>query len=577
MKARLRGVRCPAGVASGRLPYMENTVAALEILLIEPDLSAAEMVEIHLKKAGLPYSVRRVASRDAYLQALEEFLPALVIAEYSIPRFDILEAIRTMKAESPGIPWIVISHMPGEDHAVAAMKAGASDYVNKKNLNQLAVAIRTLFGEQDESEGPADSEVTEEKVVTPAEDPPPVTPAGDTDLLFKQIVECSNDLIVVLDPDGKRYYANPAYAGVLDDPEALRGTDSFADVHPNDRDRIRELFRRTVETGRGERTEYRLMDEAGNARIIESQGSVISRAGRGVERVVVISRDVTARRRGEESLQNLVAGTSSVTGEKFFVALVRHMSRSLGVRFTLVSECVTIMRDRVRSLAYWANERWIPSFEYDVKDTTCEGVVREGRLCCYPERVQELFPRMEALKGMHAESYMGIPLFGTSEVPVGHLFIMDDKPLADTPRLKYILSLFAARATTELERMRTSKALKNAEIQFRSALEAIREGVIVTDLDDIITYTNPALQEMCGYPAKDMVGKLVFSLLLPEEDWQRSQARTEERLKGLKEEYDIRLKRKDGSIFPARITASPCYDDTHTVVGVIGVVSPLPA
>jgi PAS domain S-box-containing protein len=393
--------------------------------------------------------------------------------------------------------------------------------------------------------------------------------------VFKKIVEAGSDVMEVMDLDGKRLYANPAAGGVLDDPEALIGTTAADDVHPNDRDRVRQLFREVLADGKSHRTDVRLMDGKGETRIMESQWDVLRNPEGVVEGLLQVSRDVTVRRRAEESLQNLVAGTSSVTGEKFFVALVRHLARSLDVRYALVSECVNAMRDRVRAIAYWANERWIPTFEYDVRDTTCEAVIKEGRLHTYPDRVQELFPKMEALKAMHAVSYMGIPLFGSSEEPIGHLFIMDDKPLPDQGRIKYILSLFAARASVELERMHALKSLKEAEIRYRTAVEAMKDCVIVTDVHDIITYANPAMLELCGYAWKEIAGRLFSSLFLPEEDWSLSHLRTEQRLKGESEEYEIRLRRKDGALVTTRVHALPSYDDSHAVCGVIGLFRPV--
>ncbi len=533
-------------------------MADVNILLLEADPSSAVLIATELGRSGLPHTLRVAAGWGQV--AAQEPSPDVVIAGTRPAGEGAVDLLRRLRESLPQLPVVAVADAAG---AALLTDSGFPYVVDRADLGGLVPAITQALTAPREP-APQDAQGT-----------PPAAPSGDP--LFKRVVEASADLIVVLDREGKRIYANPAYGGVLDDPEALVGTVSFDDVHPNDRDRIRQLFLETVQSGNGQRTDYRLMDGQGNTRVIESQGNVLRNADGEVERVMVLSRDVTAKRRSEESLQNLVAGTSSVTGEKFFVALVRHLARSLGVRYALVSECVNAMRDRVRAIAYWANERWVPSFEYDVRDTTCEGVIKEGRLFTFPDRVQELFPKMEALKAMNAVSYMGIPLFGGSEEPVGHLFIMDDKPLADHGRIKYILSLFAARASVELERMRSQKALKEAEIRFRTAVEATRDCVIVTDVHEIITYANPAMLELCGYVWKEIAGKLFFSLLLPEEDWQQSQIRTEQRMKGESEEYDIRLKRKDGTLVNARVHALPSYDDAHAVCGVIGLIRPLPA
>ena len=120
---------------------------------------------------------------------------------------------------------------------------------------------------------------------------------------FRVITESISDLIAVLDLEGKRLYNSPSYKDVLGDPIALRGTDSFNEIHPDDRERIRKIFHDTVRTGRGQRAEYRFLLSDGSIRYIESEGSAIPDAEGKTAKVVVVSRDVTERKRAEEALR----------------------------------------------------------------------------------------------------------------------------------------------------------------------------------------------------------------------------------------------------------------------------------
>lgn len=170
--------------------------------------------------------------------------------------------------------------------------------------------------------------------------------------------------------------------------------------------------------------------------------------------------DITEQREEENALHNLVAGTASVTGEEFFPELVKHLAAALGVRYALVSECAGGV-DRVRSLAYWADNNWHSMIEYDVAGTTCEEVLTQGRMCYYPDHVQELFPQESDLVTMRATCYLGTPLFDLSGNTIGHIFVIDDKPLSNVERARSILAIFAARAAIELLRKRTEESLKN--------------------------------------------------------------------------------------------------------------------
>jgi len=86
------------------------------------------------------------------------------------------------------------------------------------------------------------------------------------------------------------------------DPAALVGTDAFAEIHPEDKERIQRIFGETVATGVGQRAEYRFLLRDGTICYIESQGSVIRDKDGKVTNVVVVSRDVTDRKRVEREL-----------------------------------------------------------------------------------------------------------------------------------------------------------------------------------------------------------------------------------------------------------------------------------
>jgi PAS domain S-box-containing protein len=112
---------------------------------------------------------------------------------------------------------------------------------------------------------------------------------------LRLIMENLADLVAVLDPSGRRLYNSPSYQGILGDVDRLRGSSSFDQIHPDDRERVQDAFRETVRTGVGQRLEYRMMDRDGGVRHIESQGSVIRDEQGQVSKVLVVSRDVTDR------------------------------------------------------------------------------------------------------------------------------------------------------------------------------------------------------------------------------------------------------------------------------------------
>src|SRR5258708_6412931 len=90
------------------------------------------------------------------------------------------------------------------------------------------------------------------------------------------------------------------------------------------------------------------------------------------------------------ALRILAEGTAQATGADFFRALVRNLAAVIDVRYAFVAE-FTHDRSRVRTLAYWKQDRIVDNVEYDLEGTPCQDVVRGG-LCHHPRHVNKLFP-----------------------------------------------------------------------------------------------------------------------------------------------------------------------------------------
>lgn len=119
------------------------------------------------------------------------------------------------------------------------------------------------------------------------------------------IVEHGEDFFAVLDLDGKRIYNSPSYAKLFGDAQELRGSDSFAEIHPEDRERVEMAFLETALQGTSHRLHFRFMLKNGDIRYMESCGTLI-RGSRGQPlRVVVVSRDVTERIENEQAIHDL--------------------------------------------------------------------------------------------------------------------------------------------------------------------------------------------------------------------------------------------------------------------------------
>jgi formate hydrogenlyase transcriptional activator len=180
--------------------------------------------------------------------------------------------------------------------------------------------------------------------------------------------------------------------------------------------------------------------------------------------VIGLVHDITDRHLAEETFRAIVVGTASSTGSDFFPSLVKHMAAALRVRYAFITECDD--GKHAKALAFWNGSSFGEIFEFDVADTPCMKVV-QGEVCHYRAGLVQLFPLDTPLVNMGAESYLGVPMLDRSGRVIGHVAIIDDKPMERDEHAVDLVKIFAARAAAELKRQR-------AETELQAALEQVQ-------------------------------------------------------------------------------------------------------
>ena len=120
--------------------------------------------------------------------------------------------------------------------------------------------------------------------------------------------------------------------------------------------------------------------------------------------------------------------------------------------------------DHVRAVAVWSGTTFAEPFEYCLQGTPCANVVGH-RFCLYGSDVQRLFPDDDLLVERKVESYCGMPLFDHLGKPLGLLVVMDEMAMSDSACTQDVLSIFAGRAASELERTRIENERAKAFIR----------------------------------------------------------------------------------------------------------------
>jgi len=210
--------------------------------------------------------------------------------------------------------------------------------------------------------------------------------------------------------------------------------------------------------------------------------------------------------------------------------------------------------------------------------TPCSLVEQGGAIRTF-DSVQELFPQAMFLRDHDAYSYCGLPALNSDGRVVAVVCLLDNKPHEFTEEDQSILRVIGQRIATEIERggiieerRLTEAALRESEERYRRIVDTAEEGVLTIDPQEKTTFVNPKMAQMLGYTVEEMIGKALY-------DFMDAAARAEaikhvkRRKQGIAEQFDFRLRRKDGSELWMHVSTNPVYDANGVYTGALAMMT----
>src|ERR1700676_53350 len=113
----------------------------LRILSVEDDPKDMELIQDLLETEGIVCEITRVETEAALLASIEQGGIDLILADYTLPSFDGISALKFAMKSCPDVPFIFVSGTLGEEVAIEALKIGATDYVLKTSLSRLVPSV----------------------------------------------------------------------------------------------------------------------------------------------------------------------------------------------------------------------------------------------------------------------------------------------------------------------------------------------------------------------------------------------------------------------------------------------------
>jgi PAS domain S-box-containing protein len=273
------------------------------------------------------------------------------------------------------------------------------------------------------------------------------------------------------------------------------------------------------------------------------------------------------------ALRTILEGTATETGERFFAALVENLAKLLKTHGAWVTEYDPEKR-RLRALAFWMGGQWVQNYEIAIDGTPCEAVVTGVRLVHIPDNLFALYQGDPDIQNTGAVSYMGVPLLDLDGRVLGHLAVLDTRPMPEEPRVHALFRIFAARAAAELQRLRAERDLREREEKLSRLVDSAMDAILELDERLRVTRVNTAVEKVFRCPAQEVVGQDFTRLLTAEGS---------AKLAELIEELDARpegqrylwipggltVVRPDGQNFPAEATLARFEMHRHPFYTVI--------
>ena len=223
-------------------------------------------------------------------------------------------------------------------------------------------------------------------------------------------------------------------------------------------------------------------------------------------------------RETDDLLRTIAAGVAPATGETFFKLLVQHLCKALKTDFACISELMdpgSCNANSVRAFAFYGNDTFLDEVEYEVAGTPCGETLSTG-CSSFSRNVQASFPQDLYLQDLRIESYLGIKLTGSNGQPLGILSVMSRSAMTSVSGAEAILRIFASRVSSELERRRAERALRESESRNTAILGALPDLIFITDRMGVIESAYAKDASELSAKRESVPGKTLHAMLGPE-------------------------------------------------------------
>jgi PAS domain S-box-containing protein len=302
----------------------------LQVLVVEDSEDDTDLLLRELRRGGYDLTYERLESAEIMQAALVEQAWDIVISDYSMPHFNGLEALALVQESGLDLPFIIVSGTIGEDRAVAAMKAGAHDYLMKGQLARLVPAIERELREAQVRREQRQAEAELERLRRERERQSKVQINGLNDRI-NAIFKTASEVILLVMPDGRIEIANPAVTRKFGySPDELILQPIFVLVMPSHREKLNNWLQQVVASGQSQQQQFLGLYKDGTTFDMEIS---LARVSDNDNHIVCILHDISHFKAVERLKDN-------------FISMVSHELRSPITSLSLIAGTLERFYDR---------------------------------------------------------------------------------------------------------------------------------------------------------------------------------------------------------------------------------------
>ncbi|HLN22154.1 MAG TPA: response regulator [Bacteroidales bacterium] len=283
----------------------------LNIIFIEENIYDARLIWQQIEKEQIPFSKILVDNRQDYIEALKKSDPDIILSGYMLAGLNGMEALTIRNELAPSVPFILVTGLVNETVAIECMKAGADDYLMKRNLSRLGEAIRSTIRKK---------EIVQQRNIAENR-------LKESEEKYRSIVEHIPDSVIV-HSWGRILFANSVFIKLLgvESFEEIRNKDLFNFVHPDYRQAALTRIRTIYETGLPQGyVESKYLNFSKEVMDVEVVGIPISYMGEPAVQTII--RDITERKKSEAEL--ITAKDKAEQSDKLKTAFLHNISHEI--------------------------------------------------------------------------------------------------------------------------------------------------------------------------------------------------------------------------------------------------------